>query len=141
MKTDWKYMTFEHEAFCRECAACGLPAPRRIRNGEPLFDEVLTEKQQVLLEKIALAHGKPATDTALLDLRDCLGSDSAEWAAYREIVIEWIREKRAERYKAEADPLRYAALEKEKLGQDASGEWKVWLEKKNKIKEIFSYPE
>jgi hypothetical protein len=137
----WANLMMDYNLFYRECTACGLPAPKRIRNGEPLFDEALTSKQRTLLEKIALAHGKPATDTTLRDLREYLRADSPEWTAYREIVVERIREKRAERYRAEADPLRYAALEKEKSGQDASAEWKLWLEKKEEIRTDLPYPQ
>ena len=131
----------DHQLFLEECTSCGLPIPQVIRGDEPDFCCELTTAETKLVALLIAAHGKPPTDAAVINLRDHLGVDSAEWAAYRDTVTNRIRKERAERYRTEADPLRYAALEKEKSGQDASAEWKLWLEKKEKIRTDLPYPQ
>ena len=139
----WEKM--DYNLFRSECAACGLPVPDRMRNGEPIFDEALTPDQQTLLEKIGTAHGKPLTDTAVLDLRDHLGADSAEWAAYEEIARGKVRKVRAGRYAAETDHLLFdwladcdPAKVATALGADQA-KVRAWQRRRAKIQQDLPY--
>lgn len=137
-------MDLEHEVFCRECEAVGITL-KGIKNGEPIFDEALTPDQQTLLEKIGAAHGKPLTDTAVLDLRDHLGADSAQWRAYESARKEAVGKQRASRYRsatdhllfdwlADCDPAKVATA----LGVDQA-KVRAWQSRRAKIQQDLPY--
>jgi hypothetical protein len=119
-----------------EINAVGISC-RRIRDGIP----DVSEDQAELANLVVAAHDKQDGDSETTALRNHLGAESDEWAAYVEARKTPIREQRQTRYRDETDPMRL------KIDEDyASGsqEWnsalEAWKTAKNQIRADLPYP-
>jgi|WetSurMetagenome_2_1015567.scaffolds.fasta_scaffold893640_1 hypothetical protein len=85
---------------------------------------------------------KPLGSTECLELRELLGPESKEWAAYVEARKAPIKQQREERYRAEAEPFRSSIDEFYEIG---SKEWlaaiEVWKAVKQGIRDELPYPD
>ncbi len=113
----------------RQLNAIGL-ACSRMRNGIP---EVRTPGREELVNLVVAAQGKVDGAEEITALKNYLGAESNEWAAYVEARKAPIRVQRAIRYKDETDPMRL------KMDEDytpGSTEWNAALEEWKTAKDL-----
>lgn len=119
-----------------EINAVGISC-RRIRDGVP----DVPEDQQELASLVVAAADKQDGDPEIDALKNALGAESEEWAAYVETRKAPIREQRQARYKNETDPM-YLKIDEDHtpLSVEWEGALQDWRNAKNQIREDLPYP-
>lgn len=119
-----------------ELKAVGLTCSR-IRDGVP----DVSEEQKELANLVVAAENKEDGDPDLTALKNHLGVESDQWAAYVEARKAPISEQRQTKYRAETDPMRLKIDEDYEPG---SQEWadalQEWRNAKDLIRADLPYP-
>jgi len=118
--------------------ACGCNITGVDSNGNVSWAEKATVKED-LVKSVIAAHDTMLSCAESVALREHLGAESAEWAAYLEARKQPVAAERARRYAAETDSLFMKAWELDGAERDAA--LAAWKAAKGKIREELPYPE